>query len=503
MWASYLRNVQRAVKQGRLTTNEDIADFIANEYDKTIKKGGDLIYKVNVINGNKEAMASTLKNILDKNSNKQGENINLFEDLPKAFDAYWLGAEYSPIPNPLLRPQGWAGTVSVDVPNAVIVSPDFTIVSASAIKNQALKEILKQSVEKLKTQTVTIELPKKLAEEYLKKYGVPLPMSITIGVYDTVIKLLKKENPFPEFGKEVKDFINNYPAIQLAKKLIKKYNEAKKKKPSAGRQNKKGTRFKLPKLADIKKLIKEAAKRLEEQITQEIENKIKEIIEELVIKAIVSQIETIMKTYKDRVKKLPTREQIKNYVKKIKEQSRDGLQNIKDDLTPFKVEGIPTKEEFKILIENSIPSAQEINAIVKKIVKDLLPKIPYIELIKPNPYFIDVNKIVWGKPFVREANNYLLGVEGTLQVLAQCAGPTSPPTPIIIRPKRYKVKMGPIVPPIPSGIPEPSVKLSPIPDKLPEKPDINSIATSLIKIPSVDIGVTIPQISSVPSIPRI
>lgn len=489
MWAVYLRNVQKAIKQGRLKTNEDIADFIANEYDKTIKKGGDLIYKVNVINGNKEAMSSTLKSILDKNSNKQGENINLLEDLTKVFDAYWVGAEYSPIPNPLLKPQGWSGTPSVDTPSAIIVGPDFTIVAASAAKNKILKETLKELVEKLKSQNVTVTFPKILVDSYLKKYGVSLPINITFNVYDTTITILKKQNPFPDFKKEVSDFINNNPIIKQAKKLIKRYNEAKKKRPSGGRQYNNGKKIKLPKVVDIKKLLKEAAKELEKQFTQQIENKIREIIEELSIQVIVSQIDTILKSYKDRVKTLPTKEQIKNYVNKIKENIPTN-----EDLTPFKIKGIPTKEEFKSLIEIATPTTSEIKIIVDQLVKDLLPKIPYTELIKPNVYLIDVNKIVWCKPFVREANNYFLNTKGTLQVLAQCAGPLSPPTPIIIKPKGYEVKMGPPVPPIPSGIPEPAIKLGPLPDKLPEKPDIDKIVRSLVKIPNLNINISIPNV---------
>lgn len=494
MWAGYLRNVQRAIRQGRLRTNEQIADFIANEYDKTVKKGGDLIYKVNVINGNKEAMASSLKSILDKNSNKQGENINLLEDLPKVFDAYWVGAEYSPIPNPLLKPQGWSGTTSVDTPQCVILGPDFNKVAISASKNKIQKELLKKLVDELKKQTTDIKFSKDFLKSYSEKVGQILPESVSINVYDATIALLKNQNPIPNTKKEVQDFVNNNRTIKLAKKLLKKYNEARKKKPSGGSQHKKGAKFKFPALVNIKKLLKEQTKKLEEEFTQKVNDKIKELVEELVVLSIVDQLELIIKSYKEQVPKLPTKQKIKKYVEGIKNDVKD----IKDDLIPFKIEGIPNKDTFKDLIQKSIPDTASVQKVVKDVVKNLIPKIPYIEIVKPNPYLIDMNKIVWGKPFVREAKRYMFNVEGTVQVLSQCGGPTSPPNPLILRVKGYQIKNGPPVPPIPSGIKEPDIKLPPLPDKLPEQPDLNKTVTQLIKVPTIPITISIDK-----SIPKI
>jgi hypothetical protein len=496
MWARYLKNVQRAVKSGRLTKNEDIADFIASEYDKIVKTGGDRFYKVNVINGNKEAMSTALKNVLDKNSKKEGENIDLSEDLTKVFDAYWIGAEYSPIPNPLLKPQGWAGTTSVDMPQCVILGPNFVAVASSAAKNKAKVEILKQLVDAFKSQTITITTPKDLIEKYLKQTGVVLPDTITINVYDAAVRLLKKQSAIDE-PKELSEKIEKLPIIKKIKDLLKKLKEARAKKASAGTQLKKGKK-KIKVKIDRKKIIKEALNKLIDQFVEKVEALIEEYLQKSIILNLIKSIETAIENLKEKPNPIPTRENIKTYVENT-------LKGIKEDLQGVEITGIPTKEELEQIKEKSKIEKEELKKQAKELVKGLVPKIPYIEFTKPSVSFINVNKIVWGGPFVRAANEYMQNVEGTVQVLAQCGGPTSPPTPMILRLKGYIIKKGPPVPPILSGVKIPDKPKPPLPDIPPPPLDkitdkfVKNLPVPSIPTPVVKLKIPIPTIPNIPN----
>ena len=112
MWAIFKLNVLTAMVTGQFKADPDqFAEFYANEYDKAIKSGGDLLYGVNVINGNVKGMADAIKNALQKGTESVGSNFNVLAEIyPAAFDAYWLGAEMAPLPNPLIKPLGWPST---------------------------------------------------------------------------------------------------------------------------------------------------------------------------------------------------------------------------------------------------------------------------------------------------------------------------------------------------------------------------------------------------------
>jgi len=62
MWAIFRLNVLSAMVTGKFKNNPDkFAEFYAEEYDRAIKSGGDLLYGVNVINGNVKGMADAIK----------------------------------------------------------------------------------------------------------------------------------------------------------------------------------------------------------------------------------------------------------------------------------------------------------------------------------------------------------------------------------------------------------------------------------------------------------
>ena len=111
-WTLFRINVLKSMVSFQFSKDMDsFADFYATEYDRCIKRGGDMIYGVPVMNGNVNGMADVIKRALKKGQDSDGENFNILKEIyPAAFDAYWLGVEMAPIPNPLLKPGGWPST---------------------------------------------------------------------------------------------------------------------------------------------------------------------------------------------------------------------------------------------------------------------------------------------------------------------------------------------------------------------------------------------------------
>ena len=66
-WILFKVNVLNAMITGRFSKDTDsFAEFYANEYDQCIKRGGDMLYGVNVINGNLSGMIDVIKGALKK-----------------------------------------------------------------------------------------------------------------------------------------------------------------------------------------------------------------------------------------------------------------------------------------------------------------------------------------------------------------------------------------------------------------------------------------------------
>ena len=82
MWAIFKLNVLTAMVTGKFKSDPDeFAEFYANEYDQCIKRGGDMLYGVNVINGNVQAMATAIKAAFKKGTDSVGENYNVLSEL--------------------------------------------------------------------------------------------------------------------------------------------------------------------------------------------------------------------------------------------------------------------------------------------------------------------------------------------------------------------------------------------------------------------------------------
>jgi hypothetical protein len=384
---------------------DGMSNFIAEEYDRCIKRGGDMIYGVPVINGNVTGMANTIKRALEKGVALGGENYNFLAEIyPTAFDEYWLGAEMAPIPNPLLKPLGWPSTPPA-IGTIKNLGPNPISLTLSATAHKILKETLKKLEDEIKSLTIEIE-----------EIG-------TINVYDTILKILKKEITNPK--------ILNHPIIKQGKEVIQKLIEAKKKKASIGSQIKKAIKFPFPELPKRSEIIKKATDKLIEEATKIIEETIIKPIEETILTPIYAAIETAV-NIADNLPKKPTKDEIKKYVK----DTIEGL--IPDfDLPGLSIPKIPTKVELKALIKDKIPTKEELLAMAYDLIKDKIPEIPNIWFIPPTFIFSYPTNILLD-PFVNIAKFHLIGVSGTMSVIAQYP-PPAPPAPAIINWTGYKV----------------------------------------------------------------
>ena len=411
-WILYQTNVLLAMATFQFAEDPDgIAEFIAKEYDSCIKRGGDMIYGVPVLNGNVSGMKKIIADAFKKGFESDGDNFNLLEEIyPAAFDAYWLKVEMAPIPNPLLNPGGWPSTPPAPGTIANIGPEPISMITSAAI-NKAEVEAMKVLVDELKKQTITIP-------------GIPPLPDITIPVYETIEKILKKE--------PVDKKIKNHPAIKAGKEIIFKFNEAKKKKPSIGRQVKKAIKFPFPKLPKRKDLIKQAEDKAIEEATKIIEEQIIKPLEEIVLTPIYAAIETAVAIADSIPNPKPTKAQIKKFVK----DTIDGV--VPDiDLPGISIPKIPTKPELKKIIKDNTPTKEQLRAMAFDLIKGLIPNIPLIWFVPPTLVFTP-QTILFLNPFINLAKFHLTGVSGTMMVLAQYP-PPAPPAPAMLNWTGYKV----------------------------------------------------------------
>lgn len=406
MWTIYKINVLNALITFQYSNDtEGFAYFISKEYDKCIKRGGDMIYGVPIMNGNVNGMARVITQALKKGQESGGENFNILAEIyPAAFDEYWLGAEMAPIPNPLLKPMGWPSTPPA--PGTIMnIGPNPIKLASSAAINKALKEAAKALVDELKSQTIVIQ-------------GIG-----EINVYDTIVKIIKKE-PI-----DIK--IKNHPLIQAGKKIVLDYQEIKKKKPAIGAQIKKAIKFPFPELPKRKKIVDAAKDKLMEEAIKALEESIIKPIEDAILTPIYAAIQTAVDMANNLPKK-PTKEEIKKFVK----DTIDGV--VPDIVLPgISIPHIPTKAELKEMIKEKIPTKEELEAMAYDMIKGLIPKIPNIWFIPPTLIFSE-QTIIFLNPFVNLAKFHLMGVSGTMMVMAQYP-PPAPPAPAMLNWTGYKV----------------------------------------------------------------
>jgi hypothetical protein len=474
MWAIFKLNVLTAMLTGQFKADPDtFAEFYANEYDKAIKSGGDLLYGVNVINGNVKGMADAIKIALKKGTDSVGSNFNVLAEIyPSAFDAYWLGAEMSPLPNPLVKPLGWPSTPPA--PGTIQnIGPEPITLAASTAAHKAEVEALKILEDELKKQTITLpSIP-------------PLP-PITIPVYETAQKIINKEVVAPD--------IKNHPIVKGAVEIIKKLKEAKKKKAAIGKQIKKSLKIEFPKLPDRKKIIEENKEKLLEKAIEEVKKQIIPPIEDIILQPIYQYVQAVVAILDSIPKPKPTLTEIKKFVK----DTANGL--VPDIDIPIDIPNIPTKEELKKQVDAKTPTEEEIRALAEDKIKGLIPDPPFISFTPPSFVFSTKTNVLLD-PFLSLAQLHLLNVGGNMAVTAQYT-PPAPPAPAIINYNGYQVKMGPPVPDFPSTVEFPQVDLGSIElPQFPELPQLPNISVTdlasllTISLPNIDIKTpTIPNV---------
>lgn len=466
MWAIFKLNVLSKMLTGEFGKDPDaFAEFYADEYDKCIKRGGDMVNGVPIMNGNKVAFATALKSALKKCVESGGENVNILQELYPCFDAYWSGAEMAPIPNPLLKPAGWQSTPPA--PGTIMnIGPNPIPLAISATIHKAEVETMKALEDELKKQTITIP-------------GVaPLP-SITLNVYETVQKILNKE--------EVPTDIKNNPIIKTAKEIVFKLKQAKAKKPSIGAQIKKAIKIPFPELPKRKKIIEEAETKLIEEAVKQIKETIIPPIEDLILAPIQQYIEVAVTLMDSIPNPKPTKKEIKKFVK-------DTINGVIPDieLPGITIPKLPTKEELLQQIDAKTPTEEEIRAMAYDKIKGLIPNIPFFNIVPPNiKWSTKTNVLI--DPFISMAQLHLMGTSGNMMVMAQYP-PPAPPAPAIINWSGYQVQNGPPVPDFPATVKIPEVDLGSIEiptfPELPELPTLSpadlvaSLAISLPELPT-------------------
>ena len=411
-WTIFKVNVLKSMITGQFSKDPDsFAEFYANEYDQCIKRGGDMIYGVPIINGNVKGMADVIKRAIKKGTDSDGENFNILQEIyPSAFDAYWLGAEMAPIPNPLLKPIGWQMTPPA--PGTIMnIGPSPIPLAISTAKHKAEVEALKALEDALKSKTIEITLP------------APAP-SLIVNVYETIQKIQNKEELAPE--------VKNHPAILAGKEIVAKLKQAKKKKPSIGSQFKPSIKFPFPELPKKKELIEQAKKKALEEAVKIITEQLIKPIEETILQPIYAVIQTAVALSESIPNPKPTQKEVKQFVK----DTIDGAIP-KIALPGISIPKIPTKEEIKKEVESKIPTKEEIEAMAYDAINGLIPNIPNIWFIPPTLVFSEPTNIMIG-PFVNVAKLHLLGTSGTMSILAQYP-PPAPPAPAILQWSSYSI----------------------------------------------------------------
>jgi len=414
MWTIFRVNVLRAMVSGQYSKDpEGFAQFYSSEYDACIKRGGDMLYGVPVINGNVSGMADIIAKAFKKGMESKGSNFNLLQEIiPSAFEAYWSEVEMAPLPNPLFKPAGWPSTPPA--PGAIMnIGPNpIELVKSTAI-NKAKQKVLEAAEKELEKLTVTINLKEPL-------------QPITIPIYPTAKALLeKKEKDIPN---DIKKYINDpkvKPAIERVKKVILKVKEAKKKKPSIGKQFKKAIKIPFPKLPDRKKLIEEAKNKLMEQAIEQIKNALIPPIQETILAPVISAVDTAVQIANSIPNPKPTRQDIKQFVL----DTANGVVP-KISLPGISIPKIPTKEELQKMVEEKLPTKEELLAMAFDLIRDKIPDIPYINFIPPTIVFSFSTNILIN-PFINAAKQHLMGVGGTMMVMAQYP-PPAPPAPGVL-----------------------------------------------------------------------
>lgn len=106
------------------SSGKDIADFakaFASAYDNAIKKGGDLLNRVAIQNGNKDLLELFTVLALVKGVFDTTGKFNLLNELGRGIEMYWTGATLNNFPIPVIPAPG--STSNIGVQQNIVTSP--------------------------------------------------------------------------------------------------------------------------------------------------------------------------------------------------------------------------------------------------------------------------------------------------------------------------------------------------------------------------------------------
>ena len=89
---------------------DKFAASFTQAYDIAIKSGGDSLNKVPLVKGNKVLMQQTLVNLLKQT--QTSKVITFLEVVGPAVIVYWIGAQLSQVPTPIIPPPGAVKNIS-------------------------------------------------------------------------------------------------------------------------------------------------------------------------------------------------------------------------------------------------------------------------------------------------------------------------------------------------------------------------------------------------------
>jgi hypothetical protein len=105
-WKQFRDNVLRVVSDpSKIASTQQVADVFANEYDACIKRGGDTVNKIRVINGNIELMKLSFNSEL-QNGLTQTTPYQLVTNMGRGVIKYWQTAVLDTNSIPIITPLG-------------------------------------------------------------------------------------------------------------------------------------------------------------------------------------------------------------------------------------------------------------------------------------------------------------------------------------------------------------------------------------------------------------
>jgi len=113
-WDIFKQNIKRRVDRPETINDIDtVAKIYADEYDRAVKRGRDIINSVPIQQGNKEGMERLFRLALLTGRSSTSSSFSLVTEFGKGVIVYWTGATLRQIPIPAIPATGAIQNISV------------------------------------------------------------------------------------------------------------------------------------------------------------------------------------------------------------------------------------------------------------------------------------------------------------------------------------------------------------------------------------------------------